>query len=254
MGAYKAVIDDDALCFLADVAEGDARKALNAIELGVLTTERQEDGYIHITNEIAQECIQRRNVKYDKDGDNHYDTISAFIKSMRGSDPDAVVYYLARMLSAGESVTFIARRIMICAAEDVGLADPNALRVAVSAAEAVHRIGMPEARIPLAEAAIYVACAPKSNSAYNAINAAMEYVEKHPAYNIPGYLRDASYKGAKELGRGIGYKYAHDYEEHFVEQQYLPDEVKDEKFYTPGELGYEIQAGERLKHLYKKLQ
>lgn len=254
MGAYKAVIDDDALCFLADVAEGDARKALNAIELGVLTTERQEDGYIHITNEIAQECIQRRNVKYDKDGDNHYDTISAFIKSMRGSDPDAVVYYLARMLSAGESVTFIARRIMICAAEDVGLADPNALRVAVSAAEAVHQIGMPEARIPLAEAAIYVACAPKSNSAYNAINAAMEYVEKHPAYNIPGYLRDASYKGAKELGRGIGYKYAHDYEEHFVEQQYLPDEVKDEKFYTPGKLGYEIQAGERLKHLYKKLQ
>lgn len=254
MGAYNAEIDDDALEFLSDVAEGDARKALNALELGILTTERSNDGIIHITSEIAEECIQRRNVRYDKDGDNHYDTISAFIKSMRGSDPDAVVYYLARMLNAGESVTFIARRIMICAAEDVGMADPNAIRVAVSAAEAVHQLGMPEARIPLAEAAIYVACAPKSNSAYNAINSAMEYVKTHPSYGIPPYLRDASYHGADKLGRGIGYKYAHDYEEHFVNQQYLPDEVKDEKFYIPGELGYEIQAGERLKHLFKHLQ
>lgn len=254
MGAYNAEIDDDALDFLSDISEGDARKALNALELGILTTERSSDGVIHITSEIAEECIQRRNIKYDKDGDNHYDTISAFIKSMRGSDPDAVVYYLARMLNAGESVTFIARRIMICAAEDVGMADPNALRVAVSAAEAVHQLGMPEARIPLAEAAIYVACAPKSNSAYNAINSAMEYVKTHPSYGIPPYLRDASYKGADKLGRGIGYKYAHDYEEHFVEQQYLPDEVKHEKFYVPGELGYEVQAKERLKHLFKPLQ
>lgn len=254
MGAYNADIDKDALDFLADVSEGDARKALNALELGILTTERSSDGIIHITSVIAEECIQRRNVRYDKDGDNHYDNISAFIKSMRGSDPDAAVYYLARMLSAGESVTFIARRIMICAAEDVGMADPGALRVAVSAAEAVHQLGMPEARIPLAEAAIYVACAPKSNSAYNAINAAMEYVGSHPSYSIPPYLRDASYKGADKLGRGIGYKYAHDYEEHFVRQQYLPDEVKDEKFYIPGELGYEKLAEERLKHLFKPLQ
>lgn len=254
MGAYKAEIEEEALEFLADVSEGDARKALNALELGVLTTERSDDGKIHITNEIAQECIQRRNVRYDKDGDNHYDTISAFIKSMRGSDPDAVVYYLARMLNAGESVTFIARRIMICAAEDVGMADPNAIRVAVAAAQAVHQIGMPEARIPLAQAAIYVACAPKSNSAYNAINAAMEYVKSHPSYDIPAYLRDASYRGADKLGRGLGYKYAHDYEEHFVEQQYLPDEVKEQQFYVPGELGYEKQAAERLKHLHKPLQ
>lgn len=254
MGAYKAVIDDDALDFLADVSDGDARKALNAIELGVLTSKRSEDGFIHITNEVAQECIQKRNVRYDKDGDNHYDTISAFIKSMRGSDPDAVVYYLARMLNVGESVTFIARRIMICAAEDVGLADPQALQIAVAAAQAVHQLGMPEARIPLAQAAIYVASAPKSNSAYSAINAAMEYVKEHPAYDIPGYLRVGSYKGAKELGRGIGYKYAHEYEEHFVRQQYLPDEVKEEKFYVPGKLGDEIRAGERLERLYKKLQ
>lgn len=249
MGAYKADIEDEALDFLADVSEGDARKALNALELSVLTTDRSSDGIIHITTEIAEECIQRRNVKYDKDGDNHYDTISAFIKSMRGSDPDAAVYYLARMLNAGESVTFIARRIMICAAEDVGLADTNALRVAVAAAQAVHQLGMPEARIPLAEAAIYVACAPKSNSAYNAINSAMEYVNNNPSYGIPSYLKDASYKGADRLGRGIGYKYAHDYEEHYVQQQYLPDSVKNERFYNPGSLGEEKNGKERIERL-----
>ncbi len=231
MGAYSAEIREEALDFLADAAGGDARTALNALELAILTTERLADGKIHITNEVAQECIQKRNLRYDKDGDNHYDTISAFIKSMRGSDPDATVYYLARMLEAGESVTFIARRIMICAAEDVGLADANALTVAVSAAQAVHQLGMPEARIPLAEAALYIAKAPKDNSAHDAINAAMDFVRSHPVYQIPPYLKDSHYNGAAELGHGIGYKYPHDYEGHYVKQQYLPDEIQDMKFF-----------------------
>lgn len=231
MGSFNAKITDEAAEFLADIAGGDARTALNALELAILTTDRSEDGFIHITVDIIEDCIQKRNLRYDKDGDNHYDTISAFIKSMRGSDPDAVVYYLARMLAAGESVTFIARRIMICAAEDVGLADPNALTVAVSAAQAVHQLGMPEARIPLAEAAIYVAKAPKSNAAYNAINRALDFVKKEPAYQIPSYLKVGSYSGAKDLGHGIGYKYPHDYENHYVEQQYLPDEVKNIRFF-----------------------
>lgn len=231
MGAFQADITEEAADFLADVSGGDARTALNAIELAILTTNRSEDGIIHITTAIVEDCIQKRNLRYDKDGDNHYDTISAFIKSMRGSDPDAVVYYLARMLAAGESVTFIARRIMICAAEDVGLADPNALTVAVSAAQAVHQLGMPEARIPLAEAAIYVAKAPKSNAAYCAINKALDFVKKEPAYQIPSYLKVGSYSGAKDLGHGIGYKYPHDYPNHYVEQQYLPDEIKNIRFF-----------------------
>ena len=231
MGAYGAEITEDAVKFLADAVNGDARTALNAVELAVLTTDRSADGIIHIDASVIEECIQQRNIRYDKAGDNHYDTISAFIKSMRGSDPDATVYYLARMLAAGESVTFIARRIMIAAAEDVGLADPNALQVAVAAARAVHQLGMPEARIPLAEAALYVARAPKGNSAYNAINQALEFVKSHPTYSIPPYLRVGSYNGAKELGHGIGYKYPHDYENHYVEQQYLPDEIKDVRFF-----------------------
>ena len=239
MGAYNAIIDDEAVNFLADVSNGDARAALNAVELGVLTTEPQEDGKIHINMETASECIQKRNVRYDKDGDNHYDTISAFIKSMRGSDPQAAVYYLARMLYAGESVTFIARRIMICAAEDVGNADPRALQIAVSAAEAVHQLGMPEARIPLAQAAIYVACAPKSNAAYMAIDKALEVVRNERTYDIPAYLKDAHYGGAKELGHGLDYKYAHNYDKHYVNQQYLPDEIKDMVFYEPTDNGYE---------------
>ena len=240
LGAYKVKLHDDALEFLADVANGDARSALNAIELGVLTTERSEhDGLIHITIEVASECIQKRALKYDKNGDNHYDTISAFIKSMRGSDPDAAVYYLARMLYAGEQVTFIARRIMICAAEDVGNADPNALVVAVSASQAVERIGMPEAQIILAQAAAYVASAPKSNSAVKAIEAAMKVVGTEKTAAIPTYLQDAHYKGAEKLGHGIGYKYAHDYKNHYVKQQYLPDEIKDYKFYIPSDNGYE---------------
>ncbi|MCD8323957.1 MAG: replication-associated recombination protein A [Clostridiales bacterium] len=239
MGAYHAVIDEEALDFLADVANGDARSALNAVELGILTTEKSADGQIHITLEVAQECIQKRKVRYDKGGDNHYDNISAFIKSMRGSDPDAAVYYLAKMLHAGEEVTFIARRIMICASEDVGNADPMALTVAVSAAQAVERLGMPEARIVLAQAATYVASAPKSNAAYLAVDRALDVVRSTKTAPVPPYLCDSHYKGAQKLGRGIGYKYAHDFPNHYVEQQYLPDAYKDMRFYEPTENGYE---------------
>lgn len=239
MGSYNAKIDDDALEFLADMANGDARAALNAIELGILTTDRGEDGIIHITLEVAGECIQKRPVRYDKTGDNHYDTISAFIKSMRGSDPDAAVYYLARMLYAGEDVKFIARRIMICAAEDVSNADPQALVVAVSAAQAVERLGMPEGRIVLAQAAAYVASAPKSNSAIMAIDDAMASVQNEKISGVPNHLKDAHYKSAGKLGHGNGYKYAHDYPNHYVEQQYLPDELVGRKFYVLSENGYE---------------
>lgn len=245
MGTYHGEIDEDALEFLSDISGGDARNALNAIELGILTTPRSEDGKIHITLEVAEQCIQKRVVRYDKMGDNHYDTISAFIKSMRGSDPDAAVYYLAKMLYAGEDIKFIARRIMICASEDVGNADPNALTVAVSAAQAVERIGMPEARIILAQAVTYVATAPKSNASYMAINNAMENV-KNQKTTVPSHLQDSHYKGAKNLGHGIGYKYAHDYPEHYVKQQYLPDEIKDVTFYEPTENGHEKKIKEYL--------
>lgn len=248
MGAYQADITDEAADFLADIAGGDARSALNAIELGVLTTEKSEDGRIHLTQEVMAECIQKRTVRYDKTGDNHYDTISAFIKSMRGSDPDAAVYYLAKMIYAGEDERFIARRIMICASEDVGNADPMALTVAVSAAQAVERIGFPEAQIILAQAASYVACAPKSNSAVNAISAAMESV-KTKRTSVPPHLQDAHYPGAGKLGHGTGYKYAHDYPNHYVEQQYLPDEVLGEKFYEPSDNGYEKQIKEHFKKI-----
>ena len=238
MGSYHAVIEEDALHFLADLAGGDARSALNAVELGILTTPRSEDGMIHITLEVASECIQKRVVRYDKTGDNHYDTISAFIKSMRGSDPDAAVYYLAKMLYAGEDIKFIARRIMICASEDVGNADPMALNVAVSAAQAVERIGMPEAQIILSQAVLYVATAPKSNSACNAVFAAMDNVKKYKT-TVPVHLQDAHYKGSAKLGHGIGYKYAHDYPNHYVKQQYLQDEIKDAVFYEASDNGYE---------------
>nr|WP_330392201.1 replication-associated recombination protein A [Hespellia stercorisuis] len=248
MGSYHAEIDDAAMDFLADLAGGDARNALNAIELGILTTGRGEDGKIHITLDVASECIQKRVVRYDKTGDNHYDTISAFIKSMRGSDPDAAVYYLAKMLYAGEDVKFIARRIMICASEDVGNADPGALTVAVSAAQAVERIGMPEAQIILAHAVLYVATAPKSNSAVNAIFAAMENV-KHKKTTVPVHLQDAHYKGSAKLGHGVGYQYAHDYPNHYVAQQYLPDEIKDEVFYEPSDNGYEKNIVEHMRHI-----
>lgn len=252
MGAYKGVIDEDALEFLADVANGDARAALTAIELGILTTPRGEDGRIHITLDVASECIQKRVVRYDKTGDNHYDTISAFIKSMRGSDPDAAVYYLARMLYAGEDIKFIARRIMICASEDVGNADPNALAVAVSAAQAVERIGMPEAQIILSQAVTYVASAPKSNAANEAIARAMEAVRSTQTAPVPVHLMDSHYKGAKKLGHGDGYKYAHLYPNHYVRQQYLPDGLTDKKFYEPTEQGYEKQIKEWLDYIKKE--
>ncbi len=248
MGAFRAEIDDDALEFLADLAGGDARSALNAIELGVLTTERSADGMIHITLDVASECIQKRVVRYDKTGDNHYDTISAFIKSMRGSDPDAAVYYLAKMLYAGEDIKFIARRIMICASEDVGNADPMALTVAVSAAQAVERIGMPEAQIILSQAVLYVAGAPKSNSACNAIFAANESVRRTKT-TVPVHLQDAHYKGSAKLGHGIGYQYAHDYPNHYAHQQYLPDEIKNARFYEPGDLGKEKEIKAWLQQL-----
>ena len=249
MGSYGATIDEDALDFLADLSGGDARHALNALELGIMTTQRAQDGKIHITLEVAQECIQKRAVRYDKNGDNHYDTISAFIKSMRGSDPDAAVYYLARMLYAGEQVAFVARRIMICAAEDVGNADPMALVVATNASLAVERIGMPEAQIILAQAAAYVACAPKSNASCEAIGAAMQEVERTGNLPIPTHLQDAHYKGAVKLGHGTGYKYAHNYPNHYVEQQYLPYELSGREFYQPSGNGYEVKIREHMKRI-----
>ena len=242
MGSYRAVLDEDAADFLADVANGDARAALNALELGVLTTPRAEDGKIHIDLEVAQECIQKRAVRYDKDGDNHYDTISAFIKSMRGSDPDAAVYYLGRMLYAGEDIKFIARRIMIHAAEDVGMADPQALNVAVSAAQAVEWIRMPEARIILAEAVIYIASAPKSNSVISAIDQAMEAVRTEKTRPVPVHLKDTHYKGAEKLGHGAGYLYPHDFPGHYVKQQYLPDGMEGRTFYHPSDEGFEKEV------------
>ena len=249
MGSYNAVIDEDAAEFLADMANGDARQALNAVELGVMSTTRSDDGCIHITLDVAAECIQKRVLRYDKSGDNHYDTISAFIKSMRGSDPDAALYYLARMLYAGEDPKFIARRIMICASEDVGNADPNALNVAVSASLAVERIGMPEAKIILAQACTYVACAPKSNAAVVGIMEAMNYVEKHRTDSVPPHLKDAHYGGAAKLGHGLDYKYAHDYPNHYVKQQYLPDEVVGQIFYHSSGMGYEKNIDEHLKKI-----
>ena len=249
MGSYKAVLEPDAADFLADIADGDARHALNAIELGILTTQRSEDGLIHITMDVARECIQKKVARYDKDGDNHYDTISAFIKSMRGSDPDAAVYYLARMLNAGEDPKFIARRIMICASEDVGNADPMALQVAVAASLAVERVGMPEGRIPLAQAVTYVATAPKSNAAYLSIDEAMQTVRETGNLPIPPHLQDAHYKSAAKLGHGIGYKYAHDYPDHYVEQQYKPYELNGKEFYNPTGNGYEQKIRDHMKKL-----
>lgn len=249
MGAYHADITDEAAEFLADMANGDARAALNAVELGILTTDQSQDGTIHITLDVAAECIQKRAIRYDRDGDNHYDTVSAFIKSMRGSDPDAALYYLARMLYAGEDVKFIARRIMICAAEDVGNADPNALTVAVSAAQAVERIGLPEGQIILAEAVTYVATAPKSNAACTGIFRAMEAVRSKKTPPVPVHLQDRHYQGAERLGHGLGYKYAHDYPNHYVRQQYLPDGMEGEVFYCPTENGYEKHIREYMEWL-----
>ena len=249
MGSYHAKIEKDALEFLSEIAGGDARMALNAIELAILTTKRNEDGWIHLTMDVVQECIQKRAVRYDKDGDNHYDTISAFIKSMRGSDPDAAIYYLARMLYAGEDIRFIARRIIICAAEDVGNADPQALVVAVAAAQAVERLGMPEARIPLAQAVVYIATAPKSNASYMAIDKALEIVKNRQIKTVPPHLQDCHYKGAANLGHGVEYKYAHDYPKHYVEQQYLPDELVGMQFYQATDNGYEAKIKRYLRDI-----
>lgn len=251
MGSYHAEIEADALQFLADMAGGDARLALNAVELAVLTTKRSVDGMIHLTLEVVSECIQKRVVRYDKDGDNHYDTISAFIKSMRGSDPDAAVYYLAKMLYAGEDIRFIARRIMICASEDVGNADPMALTVAVSAAQAVERIGMPEAQIILSQAVLYVASAPKSNAAVMAISKAMESVQTKRT-SVPAHLQDAHYGGHENLGHGVGYRYAHDYPNHYVKQQYLPPEIEGEHFYELSDMGYEKKLKEHMKKIHEE--
>ena len=252
LGAYDAVMNEETMELLAQISDGDARMALNAVELSVLSTDRSEDGKIHITREIIEECIQKRVVRYDKTGSNHYDTISAFIKSMRGSDPDAAIYYLARMLYAGEDIKFIARRIMICASEDVSNADPMALVVATSASQAIERVGMPEAQIILAQAASYVASAPKSNSAVNAISAAMETVKNESISTIPPHLQDAHYKSAEKLGHGIGYKYAHDYPNHYVKQQYLPDELVGRTFYEPTEQGYEKKIKEYFERIHRE--
>ena len=251
MGTYDAQIRDDAVEFLADMAQGDARAALNAVELGILTTDRHSDGKIHIDLNVAQECIQKRAVRYDKDGDNHYDTISAFIKSMRGSDPDAAVYYLARMLYAGVDIKFIARRILIHAAEDVGMADPQALVVAAGAAQAVERVGMPEAQIILAQAVIYVATAPKSNSVVTAIGEAMEAVKSEKIMPVPVHLQDKHYKGAEKLGHGAGYQYPHDFPNHYVKQQYLPDNLAERVFYHMSDQGYEKNIREFMDFLKK---
>ena len=253
LGAYHAVVDEDALEFLADVSNGDARAALTAIELGVLTTDRSEDGLIHITIDVASECIQKRVISYDKTGDNHYDTISAFIKSMRGSDPDAAVYYLARMLYAGEDVKFIARRIMILASEDIGNADPMAMVVAAACAQEVERVGMPESQLILAQAVTYMACAPKSNASCEAIFRAMQVVKETKTPPIPTHLQDAHYKSAEKLGHGLGYKYAHDYPNHYVKQQYLPDGLTDNVFYEPTDYGYEKQIKEYFKKIKEEL-
>ena len=252
MGSFHAVMEEDAEIFLADVADGDARHALNAVELAILTTQRAEDGWIHIDLETAKECIQKRVARYDKKGDNHYDTISAFIKSMRGSDPDAAVYYLARMLQAGEQPEFVARRIMICAAEDVGNADPQALQVAVAASLAAERIGMPESQIILSQACEYVACAPKSNTAVESVEAANRLVQKYGNLPIPPYLQDAHYPQSSLLGHGIGYEYAHAYKDHYSTQPHLPEELREEDLYQPSENGYERQIREHMSRITGK--
>ncbi|MBO4844936.1 MAG: replication-associated recombination protein A [Lachnospiraceae bacterium] len=254
MGAYDADITDEALEGLAQIVDGDARHALNAIELAILTTERSDDQKIHITKEIIEDCIQRKVMRFDKTGDNHYDTISAFIKSMRGSDPDAAVYYLAKMIESGEDVKFIARRIMICASEDVGNADPQALQVAVAAAQAVERVGWPESGIILSQAVTYVATAPKSNAAVCAIEAAQNTVRETGNLPVPPHLQDAHYKGAAKLGHGVGYKYAHDYKNNYVKQQYLPYELSGKEFYKPSGNGYEVKIKEHMKKIKEEAE
>lgn len=251
LGKLPLSVDRKAFEFLAKLSDGDARRALNGLEVAALTTAKSKDGTIHITLEAACESIQKKAVVYDKDEDAHYDTISAFIKSMRGSDPDAALYWLAKMLYAGEDPRFIARRIVICAAEDVGLADPQALVIANAALQISEFVGLPECRIPLAEACVYIACAPKSNSAYVGIEKALKDVEEGRTLEVPTHLKDASYYGAEKLGHGKGYKYAHSFKGHFVEQEYIP---KKKIYYEPTEIGYEKVFKERLESLWKRRQ
>lgn len=247
-GNYKIKLNQDALNFWANVSDGDARRALNALEIAVPTTKPDKNGEINITLDIASESIQKKAVVYDQDGDEHYNTISAYIKSMRGSDPDAALYWLAKMLYAGEDPAFIARRLVICASEDIGNADPQALLIATSALQSVEFIGMPEARIPLAQASVYVACAPKSNSSYLGIEKAMDDVEKGRTMEVPDHLKDSSYFSAKKLGHGIGYKYAHNGPQHYIEQEYIP---VNNKYYIPTDMGYEKKIKQWLEHLRK---
>ncbi|MFH0840267.1 MAG: replication-associated recombination protein A [Candidatus Omnitrophota bacterium] len=247
-GNSKLKFDDKALLHIARLSDGDARRALNALEVGALTTKPDKDGSIHFTLKVAEESIQKKAIVYDKDEDGHYDTISAFIKSMRGTDPDAALYWLAKMLYAGEDPRFIARRIVICAAEDVGNADPQALVVANAALQISEFVGLPEARIPLAQAAVYIACAPKSNAAYIGLENATKDIEENATQEVPDHLKDASYHGAEKLGHGIGYKYAHSYDKHYVKQEYT---IKDKKYYFPTEIGYEKKIKEWLEHLKK---
>ena len=251
LGIYKAGIDEDALEALADICGGDARHALNAIELAVLTTDAGDDGKVHITMSVIEDCVQRKVVRFDKNGDSHYDTISAFIKSMRGSDPDAALYYLARMIYAGEDPKFIARRIMICASEDVGNADPQALQIAVAASLTVERVGLPEGQYALAQAASYVATAPKSNACCGYFEA-LDEVRRSGSLPIPPHLQDAHYKGAEKLGRGTGYKYAHDYPNNYVKQQYLPYELTGREFYHPSGNGYEVKIREHMARIKRE--
>ena len=247
LGDHPVIADEDALDFLSKISDGDARRALNALELGVLTTKKEADK-VHFTKKIAEESIQKKAVVYDADEDAHYDTISAFIKSMRGFDPDAALYYLAKMLYAGEDPRFIARRIVICASEDVGNADPQALILANAALQVSEFIGMPEARIPLAQATTYIACTPKSNAEYLGIESAMKEVAENKTLEVPSHLKDASYKGAESLGRGKGYKYAHDYEGHFVDQAYLTEK---RRYYNPTDQGVEKNFKAYLESLRK---
>ncbi len=251
-GNYQVSISEDALEHFINVSNGDARSALNALELAVLTTNPDQNGTIVITLQTAEESIQKRIVRYDKKGDNHYDTVSAFIKSIRGSDPDATLYWLAKMLYAGEDPKFIARRLYVHAAEDIGLADPNALLIVQAAAYAVNFVGMPEARIPLAEAALYLATAPKSNAVIVGIDQALEAVKKEKTGEVPVHLRDAHYKGAKDLGHGVGYKYPHNFEKNYVAQQYLPDHMVGKIFYKPSDNGYEMTVAKRLDYFDKR--
>ena len=235
LGEYNIKIEDETLEKLSNISGGDVRTALNALEIATLTTSMNENGEIVITDEILQNCVQTKKAVFDKSGDSHYDNISAFIKSMRGSDPDAVLFYLARALQGGEDPMFLARRIVICASEDVGLANPNALVVANSAMQAVHMVGMPEARIILAEAAVYVANSKKSNATYLGIDKALEDVSSKDTGTIPMHIRNAPAEGMKNLGYSIGYKYPHDFPGHVVEQQYLPDKMLGTKYFVPDE-------------------